>query len=122
MPIVTHEFLDFLKRAPVSSGVCMCGGSIGENGCGEPHTSVDQWDYSLDKHLAGVVNRRRRAVGKPGPRYVIVEASREDEAALRESWETGEPVEIAGVRFEMAVIARRRGWFSPALVRGVEMA
>ncbi|MCY1429419.1 hypothetical protein D9M71_453350 [compost metagenome] len=55
------------------------------------------------------------------PRYVIVEASREDEAALRESWETGEPVEIAGVRFEMAVIARRRGWFSPALVRGVEM-
>jgi len=58
---------------------------------------------------------------QPRPRYVIVEASREDEAALRESWETGEPVEIAGVRFEMAVIARRRGWFSPALVRGVEM-
>lgn len=52
------------------------------------------------------------------PRWTIVEASREDEVALRESWETGEPVEIAGVQFEMAVIARQRTWWRPALVRG----
>ena len=57
----------------------------------------------------------------PRPRYAIVEASREDEVALRDSWETGEPVEIAGVLFEMAVIARPRRWWRPALVRGVGM-
>lgn len=121
MPIVTHEFLDFLKRAPVATGVCMCGGPIGANGCGEPHTSVDQWDHSLGKFLAGVKYCRPRTAEKPGADWTIVEASREEEAALRESWETGEPVEIAGVSFSVAVLARRRGWFSPALVRGVVM-
>ena len=60
----------------------------------------------------------RLACEKPGPVWTIVEATREDEAALRESWETGEPVEISGVRFEMAVIARQRTWWRPALVRG----
>lgn len=70
------------------------------------------------------VARTHRKHEKPGADWTIVEASREEEeeeAALRESWESGEPVEIAGVRFSVAVLARRRGWFSPARVRGVVM-
>lgn len=64
------------------------------------------------------VHGRPRPRFQPGPHWTILEASREDEVALRESWETGEPVEISGVRFEMAVIARQRTWWRPALVRG----
>lgn len=55
----------------------------------------------------------------PQPRYVIVECGRDEEVLLRDSWERGTPVEIGGVLFEMAVIARQRTWWRPALVRGI---
>lgn len=46
---VPIEFLEFVKTAPVSSGVCCCGENMDEHAdpmsCG--HTPTDQWDYSL---------------------------------------------------------------------------
>jgi len=43
------EFIEFVKSAPVSSGVCCCGEPM--NGHPDPmscgHTPVDQWEYSL---------------------------------------------------------------------------
>lgn len=44
-----REFADFVKTAPVSSGVCCCGDPI--DGHTESHNPVDQWDYSLSKWL-----------------------------------------------------------------------
>lgn len=58
---------------------------------------------------------------KPAPRYVIVECGRDCEGALQEHWLSGAPVEISGVVFEMAVVARKRTWRRPMLVRGIRM-
>jgi len=47
------EFVEFVKYAPVSSGVCCCGDNMaGHSGgmqCG--HSARDQWDYSLSQWL-----------------------------------------------------------------------
>lgn len=47
--LVPSAFIDFVKNAPVSSGVCCCGDNILTHGdpmsCG--HTPVDQWHWSL---------------------------------------------------------------------------
>lgn len=46
-------FIDFVKNAPVYSGVCCCGDSM--QGHADPmtagHTPVDRWDYSLSLWL-----------------------------------------------------------------------
>lgn len=51
MVLVPREFIEFVKNAPVSSGLCCCGNRLDyENGCGD-HPPVDQWDYALSKWL-----------------------------------------------------------------------
>ncbi len=51
--LVPSDFVDFVKNAPVSSGVCCCGDSM--EGHADPmscgHSPVDQWDYSLSNWL-----------------------------------------------------------------------
>lgn len=42
---VNRPFWQFLRDAPVQSGVCMCGGSCTD------HSPVDMWDHSLGKWL-----------------------------------------------------------------------
>ena len=55
MVLVPKAFIEFVKNAPVSSGVCCCGNSIIEGvGCGD-HSPVDQWDYSLDNWLKEIL-------------------------------------------------------------------
>lgn len=58
----------------------------------------------------------------PEPRYTMVEVGPEAIPALEQHWKTGQPVELLGVVFEFAVIARaRHRWFRPSrfVVRGV---
>lgn len=44
-----REFVEFVRSAPVSSGICCCGDTlVGHSdpySCG--HTPVDQWDHSV---------------------------------------------------------------------------
>lgn len=46
MVLVPQEFIEFVKNAPVSSGVCCCGGDMNHSPY-EGHEPVDQWDHSL---------------------------------------------------------------------------
>lgn len=48
MKTVPDEFIAFLRTAPVSSGICCCGGR--EGSC-DGHAFVDQWDWSLSGWL-----------------------------------------------------------------------
>ena len=47
--LVPREFIQFVKTAPVRSGVCCCGEDMDKHpapeSCG--HAPVDQWDWSL---------------------------------------------------------------------------
>lgn len=45
---MNRPFWQFLRDAPVISGVCVCGGDVGS--CTD-HSPVDMWDYSLGKWL-----------------------------------------------------------------------
>lgn len=47
--LVKHtQFVRWVIKAPVSSGVCCCGGTIVPAvGCGSQHGSIDSWDYEL---------------------------------------------------------------------------
>lgn len=51
--IVPVDFLEFVKNAPVSSGVCCCGSPMDDHpepmSCG--HGPVDQWNHSLSSWL-----------------------------------------------------------------------
>ncbi|TGV26372.1 hypothetical protein [Mesorhizobium sp. M4B.F.Ca.ET.143.01.1.1] len=53
MVLVPRDFIEFVKSAPVSSGVCCCGDDMETHpepiSCG--HTPVDQWHYSLSQWL-----------------------------------------------------------------------
>jgi hypothetical protein len=44
-----REFIDFVNRAPVGSGVCCCGDNMEnhDNPYNCSHTPFDQWDRSL---------------------------------------------------------------------------
>lgn len=44
-----REFVEFVKNAPVSSGVCCCGEDMATHSESmySGHTPVDQWHYSL---------------------------------------------------------------------------
>lgn len=48
-----REFIEFVKTAPVSSGVCCCGCDMSDHPeameCG--HVPTDQWHYSLSLWL-----------------------------------------------------------------------
>lgn len=43
------ELEEFIRNAPVSSGVCCCGDSMDthDSGMYSGHSPVDQWDYSV---------------------------------------------------------------------------
>ena len=51
--VVPDDFIEFLKRAPVSSGVCVCGETMGIHSSGD-HVPVDMWDASLAQYLAAM--------------------------------------------------------------------
>lgn len=44
---VPREFIEFVRNAQVSSGVCCCGGDMDKHGPSDEHSPTDQWDYSL---------------------------------------------------------------------------
>ncbi len=39
-----RDFLDSVRNAPVSSGVCCCGSNMDSHGMGDGHSPVDEWD------------------------------------------------------------------------------
>lgn len=43
------ELLEFMQRAPVSSGVCCCGSDMDKHGMYDGHTAVDTWDYAVQQ-------------------------------------------------------------------------
>lgn len=47
-----NELRDFIRRAPVSSGVCVCGEDICSHTLYSGHSPVDEWDYRRDKILS----------------------------------------------------------------------
>lgn len=48
--VVPEKFIDWVKAAPVSSGVCCCGCDMeGHDSFG--HTAVDEWDHSLSNWI-----------------------------------------------------------------------
>lgn len=47
--VVPKEFIEFVKNAPVSSGLCMCGES--ENHGFSDHSPVEMWSYHLNGWL-----------------------------------------------------------------------
>lgn len=49
--IVPHDFIQFVRQAPVSSGVCCCGGTD----CTD-HAFVDQWDWSLSTYVDEILS------------------------------------------------------------------
>lgn len=68
------------------------------------------------------VDPGNRPAKSPEPRYVMVEVGPEAIPELERHWHTGEPVELLGVVFEFAVVARTvRRWFRAdrVIVRGV---
>jgi hypothetical protein len=50
MAVVPIGFLDFVRNAPVQSGVCCCGSPMVPANHGD-HVAVDQWDHSLSMWL-----------------------------------------------------------------------
>lgn len=63
------------------------------------------YDYNV-KHAACVPDLFFEPAVSPEPRYVMVEVGPEAVTALEEHWSTGQPVELLGVVFEFAVIAK----------------
>lgn len=51
-----RAFVDWVRNAPVSSGVCCCGDDMDRHGdpmaCG--HSPVDEWDYTLADWLVSL--------------------------------------------------------------------
>ena len=49
----THRFVDFVRNAPVYSGVCCCGDEMSSHTSpmNDGHSPVDQWDYALSKFV-----------------------------------------------------------------------
>lgn len=78
---MSREFLEWLKTAPVSSGVCVCGNTVSPAGCGD-HGSVDMWDHSLGKWLE-VVEAQAVQLEEALVRLVAVEQN----AANLAKWE-----------------------------------
>lgn len=50
---VLAEFVEFVKAAPVESGVCMCGDSM-DGHRSRDHSAVDMWDHSVRSSVPGV--------------------------------------------------------------------
>lgn len=48
---VPKEFIEFVRSAPVSSGVCCCGSNMEDHDPYCWHSPVDQWDWSLSQWL-----------------------------------------------------------------------
>lgn len=48
---VPRAFLEFVKTAPVASGVCCCGQPMDQH---YDHQPVDQWEYSLERWLKDI--------------------------------------------------------------------
>lgn len=65
--LVPVAFVEFVKTAPVQSGVCCCGDSMDNHpspmSCG--HSPVDQWDYSLSGWLEQIAARPTAPAGDP---------------------------------------------------------
>jgi hypothetical protein len=49
--LVPVAFIEFVKTAPVYSGVCVCGDAMGSHSPMGDHSPVDQWDHSLSLWL-----------------------------------------------------------------------
>lgn len=53
-----------------------------------------------------IPDTHRAHIAPPEPRYTMVEVGPEEIPALEEHWHTGRPVELLGVVFEFAVVAK----------------
>lgn len=80
------------------------------------------YDFN-QQHAPCLVDTFHERRPSPEPRYTMVEVGPEAIPALEQHWQTGRPVELLGVVFEFAVIARaRHRWFRQPrfVVRGVK--
>lgn len=80
------------------------------------------YDFN-QQHAPCMVDAYPEQRPSPEPCYTMVEVGPEAIPALEQHWQTGRPVELLGVVFEFAVIARdRHRWFRPSrfVVRGVK--
>lgn len=76
---MNRAFWQFLRGAPVQSGVCMCGGDVGT--CTN-HGSVDTWDHSLGKWLEAEEQLAERVAAA-----LVRLTALEDNAANLARWE-----------------------------------
>jgi len=87
-------------------------------------TSPELCFYDFNQqHAPCLVDGNSHQPPSPEPRYTMVEVGPEAIPALEQHWQTGRPVELLGVVFEFAVIARaRHRWLRPSrfVVRGVK--
>lgn len=49
------ELLEFIRSAPVTSGVCCCGNDMAQGGC-DGHTPLDMWDYQVRLMLQAILD------------------------------------------------------------------
>jgi hypothetical protein len=68
--LVPQEFINFLKTAPVDSGVCCCGDRMDDHSPHD-HSPVDQWDYSLGNWLRSIEVQNRQRVQQAEPSVEI---------------------------------------------------
>lgn len=69
------------------------------------------------------VDTHRAHIAPPEPRYTMVEVGPEAIPALEQHWLSGQPIELLGVVFEFAVVAKTRKRLFRAdrlIVRGVK--
>lgn len=65
------------------------------------------YDFN-QQHAPCVVDGNSHPPPSPEPRYTMVEVGPEAIPALEQHWQTGRPVELLGVVFEFAVVAKTR--------------
>ena len=65
------------------------------------------YDFN-QQHTPCLVDTFRERHRAPEPRYTMVEVGPEAIPALEQHWQTGQPVELLGVVFEFAVVAKTR--------------
>lgn len=75
---MNRAFWQFLRDAPVQSGVCMCGGDVGT--CTD-HGSVDMWDPSLRSWLEAEEQLAEQVAAA-----LVRLSAVENNAALEQKW------------------------------------
>lgn len=73
------------------------------------------------QHAPCLVDGNSHPPPSPEPRYTMVEVGPEAFPALEQHWQTGSPVELLGVVFEFAVVAKTLFRADRYVVRGMRV-